>query len=121
MTMYVLDFTVMWSMSDLNNRSLPWYEKITLDNPQSEVICTNPLVTVIVIVVWKIVFSVSKYSTHHQIGVSFFSVSSCLLASTGSEKCLSLVVCVMVHTKDPLLLFEKNSPCSDMSGFPLTI
>ena len=28
-------------------------------------------------------------------------------------------VCGMLHTKDPLLLFERSSPCTDASRFPL--
>ena len=27
-------------------------------------------------------------------------------------------VCVMMHIKEPLLLIEKNTPCSGGSGFP---
>ena len=30
-------------------------------------------------------------------------------------------VCRMMHIKDPVLLLEKNSPCSGGSGFPLAI
>ena len=30
-------------------------------------------------------------------------------------------VCVMLHTKDPWLLIEKNSPCSGGSMFPLAM
>ena len=30
-------------------------------------------------------------------------------------------VCGMVHIKDPLLLFEKSSPYSGGSGFPLSL
>ena len=29
-------------------------------------------------------------------------------------------VCWMVHLKDPLLVIEKNSPCSGCSEFPLS-
>ena len=30
-------------------------------------------------------------------------------------------VCGMVHIKDPLLLIDNSSPCSNCSGFPLSL
>ena len=53
--------------------------------------------------------------------LSYFSLQPVLhdWCNKGHDICYP--VCGMVHTKDPLLLIEKNNPCSGGSGFPLSL
>ena len=51
--------------------------------------------------------------------LSYFSIH--LVLHNWCNKDIYYLVCGMVHKKDPLLLFEKNSQCIGGSGFPLLL